>query len=1253
MNKRIRELFIIKFFVIALIVAGTVFVPADAFAASWHDVYLKDGQTYDVSEASSNTTVHIDETGTFTLKGKSTKVRVSVKSKDAVIYLADGLNINAGILSNVGQRTAAITLTDNGGRVELISKAGAKITLNGYLGTPAIEKEGTSTKLIFNTENKKNPGTITATSELFSDSPGIGSSGKGITARNVWTGNMEFNGGIIIAEGAGSAAGIGGCAVGHVDGILVDGAEIVATGGNQGAGIGGGYRGNAINIHIKSGSIRAYAGENGAGIGTGASDTSSGFRPYAKNIVVDGGTVYAEGNSSGSGLGGGKEGSAERIYINNGSVIAIGGTVNGNGIGGGGGNHYGTGTDIRISGGFVRAEAGSDATAIGSSSSGGSRTDIYISGGEITAIGGDVGIGGGGPDGYKEAEGQTYVTISGGTVKVQNAGVVDIGSDRNSEAYTIITGGSVNAAQNKVDEPVNGNGDDVFKTVIRLEGVKGNKAVTAADIADENLNLLEYGLNDVWTDIDKLYFWIPEKNNVLEVAVNDMNDPVYEGSVLSGGSGTLTLKANEPEEYIVSFDGNTPENTAGTVVGEMSEQAFTEGEAQALTACSYKLRGYAFAGWNTEPDGTGAAYADKATITGLPEGTAGIMTLYAQWEPETYTISFKANNGTGTMDPQTMTYDQAAVLNSNSFTAPEGMVFAGWKRTGALGACLYEDGAEVINLCSYNPDTNALTGYTMEAQWSSSEKVTIICTKDDEPYQPGTIELLKDTNDYTYILTESSAAGTYSCALEGVTPGIYKIIVNGEDTGETVAIGENEKNSAFLDYYSVAVTIDEKYGTVSGSKDAVLSGSIVEIKAQCHQGYAFVKWISSGSEPSGWDPAEPETEITVTGKTEIRAEAEPVKCTVTFDANVPLTDSSVTGSMAPQIIEPDAPQDLNPNTYELTGYTFKGWNTKPDGTGTAYADRASVTVTQDAAAGGIVLYAQWDPNVYTISYDENAADSGNIDSQKCTYDEPVILAGNAFSKNGYHFVGWNTGLMGTGKAYAAGDEVINLTSERYGMIDLYPQWEKDIYVIEYEANGGSGYMPDEEVWTISDWNLAGCGFDRPGYDFVAWNTKADGSGKNYKAADPVTGLAANGETVRLYAQWKECRHSGGKADCVNKATCIKCGQLYGEPDGKNHIGVTEKRNAVAAEEFKDGYTGDIYCLGCNECLEKGEIIPAANQQGYGPEEETDENREAPAENETAEKADSPRTDDISHSFCWVLLMSGLMIMIAVTRKKYN
>lgn len=72
---------------------------------------------------------------------------------------------------------------------------------------------------------------------------------------------------------------------------------------------------------------------------------------------------------------------------------------------------------------------------------------------------------------------------------------------------------------------------------------------------------------------------------------------------------------------------------------------------------------------------------------------------------------------------------------------------------------------------------------------------------------------------------------------------------------------------------------------------------------------------------------------------------------------------------------------------------------------------------------------------------------------------------------------------------------------------------------------------------------------------------------------------------------KFSEHTGGTATCRGKAVCEYCGEEYGELDSENHAGGTENHGEAQATYLSDGYTGDIYCVGCKKMLSKGEVVP--------------------------------------------------------------
>lgn len=76
---------------------------------------------------------------------------------------------------------------------------------------------------------------------------------------------------------------------------------------------------------------------------------------------------------------------------------------------------------------------------------------------------------------------------------------------------------------------------------------------------------------------------------------------------------------------------------------------------------------------------------------------------------------------------------------------------------------------------------------------------------------------------------------------------------------------------------------------------------------------------------------------------------------IIFDAN------GGSGSMAPLMASVGKEITLSQNTFEKAAYSFSGWNTSADGSGTGYTDEAKVKDLAPAD-GSVTLYAQWKKN---------------------------------------------------------------------------------------------------------------------------------------------------------------------------------------------------------------------------------------------------------------------------------------------------
>lgn len=156
-------------------------------------------------------------------------------------------------------------------------------------------------------------------------------------------------------------------------------------------------------------------------------------------------------------------------------------------------------------------------------------------------------------------------------------------------------------------------------------------------------------------------------------------------------------------------------------------------------------------------------------------------------------------------------------------------------------------------------------------------------------------------------------------------------------------------------------------GSGSMSSQTVTEGQAAKLKTNTFTktGYYFTGWNTkaNGSGTSYSDGAY----ATFYGNTTLYAQwqkyADPV---ITFDKN------GGSGTTVTQTVPYGESATLNTNSFTRTGYTFTGWNTKADGSGTAYGDGASISLSSN-----MTLYAQWQLNTFSYSFDGNGG-SGSM-----------------------------------------------------------------------------------------------------------------------------------------------------------------------------------------------------------------------------------------------------------------------------------
>lgn len=246
--------------------------------------------------------------------------------------------------------------------------------------------------------------------------------------------------------------------------------------------------------------------------------------------------------------------------------------------------------------------------------------------------------------------------------------------------------------------------------------------------------------------------------------------------------------------------------------------------------------------------------------------------------------------------------------------------------------------------------------------------------------------------------------------------------------------------------------------------------------------------------------------------------------TVTYNGN-----GATSGSMADQKPVYDLQFNIRANSYKRTGYTFTGWNTKKDGSGTSYKNSESVKNLTATNNGTVTLYAQWKANSYTVKYDGNGATSGSMTDQKSVYDQQFKLRTNNYEKIKYTFTGWNTKKDGSGTTYQNSALIKNLTATNSGIVTLYAQWKANSYTIRFDGNGATdGTMKDVTAVYDEESTLPENGFIRTTEQgesvFVGWNRDSDVHEAEVNNQGVIKNLAEEdgGAVVVLYAIWDDC-----------------------------------------------------------------------------------------------------------------------------------
>ena len=389
-----------------------------------------------------------------------------------------------------------------------------------------------------------------------------------------------------------------------------------------------------------------------------------------------------------------------------------------------------------------------------------------------------------------------------------------------------------------------------------------------------------------------------------------------------------------PATYTVSFNANGGTGTMADVTGISGEYTLP---ANGFTAPAGKQ----FKAWSV--GGVEKAVGDKITVTAN-------TTVTAVWENTpvvTYTVSFDANGGTGTMADVTGISGEYT-LPANGFTAPAGKQFKAWSVGGVEKA--------VGDKITVTANT------TVTAVWEAIE-YNVTVTGGTASVGAGT-PITKATMGTTVTLAAGAApTGKVFDKWEVVSGGITLADVNSATTtfimpASAVSVKATYKTTP-VTTYKLTTQVNGGHGTISASKTGLTAGSTETITFNPEVGYEIDTVTVNG------------TATSVSGNTLNVTMNENKTVVVTYKAieyNITVTDGKATVGAGTPITKATmgTAVTLTANAAP-SGKVFDKWEVVSGGITLANANSATTTFTMPAEAVSVKATYKTAPHTHTYN----------------------------------------------------------------------------------------------------------------------------------------------------------------------------------------------------------------------------------------------------------------------------------------------
>lgn len=548
---------------------------------------------------------------------------------------------------------------------------------------------------------------------------------------------------------------------------------------------------------------------------------------------------------------------------------------------------------------------------------------------------------------------------------------------------------------------------------------------------------------------------------------------------LTGTDGaTVYLYAviSENDSYTLSYDAN-----GGSGAPPSQTQKLASGADSVIMQISDIVPtkdGYTFAVWNTQSDGSGQTYASGGEIE-----IFGNTTLYAVWTVlGEYMVTYHDNAEDAVYGMPAPQYKMEDVPLTLSKTIPmrTGYRFLGWAEAPD-GEVKYEAGKEY----QYT-DNKPLDLY---AVWKG-ESFTVTLPASGEGYtvsEPGVQKTVGYGGEVAFTITihEGYTAERMIVSANGMALGFSS--VDGNVYSYVLKNVTSDSNITVHDVLPVRFTVvltDGTGYTVSPQSQTVDYGQDVQFTVTLVDGYetATPRVYVGGQLLDGMQDGN-----------SYRYTIHEVKSQPVISISVVEKERFdivfVNGENIYTIINVEDGQLLTePEPPAKDGYKFCGWYTDKETT-KLYDFGTPVT-------GAFVLYAKWEANTYTVSYDANTSDpvSQIPEPQQKQHGTALVLSANIPQREGFVFDGWNTSADGTGTQYLpAAEYAANADAT------LYAQWKPAVCTVTF--------MADNKVYRVvqTDYNSLLDEITPPSEDGYVFDGWYNGDKRWNFAEDRVTG----------------------------------------------------------------------------------------------------------------------------------------------------